>query len=248
MAKESGLGNALYINGIDVSGEARNWDVSSPVQMLDVTGLRKLANERITGQKACAFKWNSHFDPLSSGFAALKLLPYTDAVITLPHRETIGQTALCTVIKQIGYDPTRDDKGQVMFAVDGQSNGSFADWATMATAGIRTDTGATNGPGVDHGIIPPGSYGLQAYLQVFAFTGTSCTIKLQGSSDDGVGDAYADITGGAFTAVTAAPQGQVITTSRTQAVERYFRVVTSGVFSNIQFAVAVTVNDAAVAL
>jgi hypothetical protein len=248
MSKEHGLGNALYISGIDVSGEARNWDVGSPMQTLDVTGLRKAAYERITGQRACEFKWNSHFDPASAGFAALELLPYTDAVITLPHRETLGQAALCLVMKQIGYDPTRDDKGQVMFAVDGQSNASFADWAVLATPGMRTDTSGANGAGVDHGAAPALPVGLQAYLHVFALTGTNVVVKLQHSDDDAVGDPYTDVTGGAFTSVTAAPAGQTLATSRTLQIKRWVRVVSSGTFTSATFAVGVTVNDVAVAL
>jgi hypothetical protein len=248
MAKDHGLGNSLYISGIDVSGEARNWDVTSPVQMLDTTGLRKAANERITGQRSGTFKWNSHFDPLSAGYAALAALPYTDAVITLPHRETLGQVALCTVTKQIGYDPQRDDKGQVLFAVDEQTNASWADWGVLATPGLRTDIAATNGAGVDHGSTPALAVGLQAYLHVSALTGTNVVVKLQHSADDAVGDPYTDVTGAAFTSVTAAPNGQWLATSRTLQIKRWVRVVTTGVFTSATFAVGVVVNDVAVAL
>lgn len=243
MAKEHGLGNALYIGGIDVSGEARNWDVTSPVQTLDVTGIRKLAPERIWGLKSAAFKWNSHLDPLSLGYLSLSLLPRTDGLITLAHRETIGAPAMSVTAKQLGYDPVRDDKGQVVFTVDADSNEAFADWGVMATAGLRVDTTATNGPGVDHGAVPLNPTGLQAYLHVAAFTGTSVTIKLQQSSDDGVGDAYADVVGGSFGAISAAPQALRLVTARNQAVERYVRVVTSGTFTSATFAVALVVND-----
>lgn len=248
MSKEHGLGNALYISGIDVSGEARNWDVASPLQVLDVTGLRKAAFERIGGQKAGTFKWTSHFDPLSAGYLALSALPYTDAVITLPHRETIGSPALNLVSKQIGYNPTRDDKGQILFEIEEQTNASWSDWGVMATAGARTDTTATNGAGVDHGAAPAFAVGLQAYLHVVAFTGTNITVKLQQSADDAVGDPYADVTGGSFGAITSAPQGLSLATSRTQAVKRWVRVVSSGTFTSCTFLVAVVVNDVAVQL
>lgn len=81
------------------------------------------------------------------------------------------------------------------------------------------------------------SFGLSAYLQVFAFTGASVTIKLQESSDDGVSDAFADITGGGFATVSSAPAEEFIETSRTLTVERYLRLVTTGTFSEAIFAV-----------
>lgn len=243
MSKESGLGGALYISGVDVSDEARQWDLASPISPLDVTGLRQLAYQRIWGQRTASLSSMTHFDPLSTGYAALSALPRTDAVVTTPHRELIGSPAACLVVKQIGYDPTRDDKGQVLFKVDTQSNNSFVDWGNLATAGKRTDTTATNGAGIDHGAVPLGPFGLQAYLQLFALTGSNVTVKLQGSSDDGVGDAYSDIVGGSFGALTSAPQGARLITSRTQAVERYVRVVTTGTFTSVTFAVAVVIND-----
>jgi hypothetical protein len=112
------------------------------------------------------------------------------------------------------------------------------------TTGKRTDTAATNGTGVDFGDPSPAafSYGLQAYLHVFAFTGTNATIKLQQSSDNGAGDAWSDVVGGAFASVTSGPQAQRIETARDLAVERYLRVVTTGTFTSLQFAVATTVN------
>lgn len=248
MAKQTGLGQALYIGGVDVSSEARQWDVSSPLQTLDTTGLRSLANERIGGQKAAAFKWTSHFDPVSAGYAALSALPTGDKVVSMCHRETIGEPVMNLVTKLIDYGPTRDDKGQVLFAVDTVTNDAFADWGVLATPGQRVDTAATNGAGVDLGAAPPHTFGLQAYVQVVAFTGTNITVKLQGSSDDGVGDAYADIVGGGFTAVTAAPAAQKIATARGLSVERYVRVATTGTFTSCTFLVAVVVNEAQVDL
>lgn len=248
MAKESGIGNSMYIGGLDISAECRNFDIGSPVQTLDFTSIQEAAFERGFGQRAGTVKNTTHFDPLSLGYLGLSLLPTADAVITMPHRMLVGAPAMSMVVKQIGYDPTRDDKGQVLFDVEAQSDNSFADWGVMATAGKRVDTAATNGAAVDHGAVPLGSFGLQAYLQVFAFTGTNVTVKLQQSSDDAVGDPYADVVGGSFGALTTAPQSIRLATARNQAVERYVRVVTSGTFTSVTFAVAVVVNDVLVNL
>ena len=105
---------------------------------------------------------------------------------------------------------------------------------------MRTDTGAANGSSLDLGTGST-AFGLQAYLQVLSFTGTDATITIQESSDNGAGDAWAAVTGGAFTQVTAGPVVERIQTARDQTVERYLRVATTttGGFSDLQFVVAV---------
>jgi hypothetical protein len=65
-------------------------------------------------------------------------------------------------------------------------------------------------------------------FRLLSFTGTSITMKLQGSSDDGAGDAYADIAGLTSGALTA-PGVVVVTTTAT--LEAWKRVVCSGTFS-----------------
>ena len=90
------------------------------------------------------------------------------------------------------------------------------------------------------------SVGLQAYLQVFSFTGTSCTVTIQESSDDdGDPDTFTAVVGGAFTAATGRTT-QRIQTARALTVERYLRVVTSGTFSQCSFAVMVNRNPVSV--
>jgi len=70
------------------------------------------------------------------------------------------------------------------------------------------------------------------------------TIKIQESSDDGAGDAWTDVVGGAFTSVAEGPQVQRIETARDLAVERYLRVVTTttGGLTSVEFLVTVTKN------
>lgn len=93
-------------------------------------------------------------------------------------------------------------------------------------------------------------FGAQAYLHVIGFTGTDATVKLQHSSDNGGTDAYADITGGGFTAVTTGPQAQRIQTTRALPIKRYLRVVTttSAGFTSLEFLVAVVRNETEVLL
>jgi hypothetical protein len=248
MAKESGLGAAFYIGGYDVSGDVVGVnDLGGGPMLLDgSTGIDKLAFERIGGKRDGRTNITTWFNP-TAGFAHDRLgnLPTTDVHAQYWHRATSGRPVWCLLGKQANYDGARGEDGSFTFQASIMANAFGGEWCTGLTSGKRTDTTATNGTGVDvASAINAGSaaFGLQAYLQVFAFTGTSVTVKLQESSDNGVGDAWADVTGGAFTAATGIT-AERIQTGRTQTVERYLRVVTTGTFTNAIFAVAVCRND-----
>ena len=91
-------------------------------------------------------------------------------------------------------------------------------------------------------------HGAQAYLQAFSFAGTDVTVKLQHSHDNGSTDAFADITGGAFTQITSGPTVERIAVAAGTEIKRYVRAVTvtTGGFTSLVFAVAVNVNVTAV--
>lgn len=454
LSKQSGLGDALFVGGYDLSGDTQSLGaIGGGPAVIDVTGINKSAYERIGGLRDGRLEWTSYFnDGSNQAHPVLKTLPTSDVHLMYCRGTTLGNAAASLVAKQINYDGNRGDDGAFTFALQAQSNGYGIEWGRQGTAGIRTDTTATNGssisytggdayiqlPGssgntvttpdaaglditgdidiaakiapndwtpaadsyiiskytvtgnqrsyaliltttgtltlqwsndgtaalskastanlsalangatkwvratmdVDDGAgnhlvnfytsddgstwtqlgatvttagttsifastavleigsrnggtgdffagkffegwvktgiagtavarpiatvtgvsdatpltwtvngtaIPTNqtSYGLQAYLQVFGFTGTSVTVKLQESADNGVNDAWADVTGGAFTAATGVG-AERIATSATQNVERYLRVVTTGTFTNAQFAVNIVRNLSAV--
>ncbi len=247
MAKTSGLGMGLFVDGYDLSGDIGMIDgIAGPQETLDVTAIDKSAFERLGGKRSGQIDFTSYFNPTTArAHPVLATLPTTNRLITARIGTALGDPAVSLVGKQINYDPTREDSGALTFKVSAQSDGYGIEWGVLGTAGKRTDTGATNGTGVDLGTGTI-SFGLQAYLQVFSFTGTSCTVKLQSSSDNGVGDTWADITGAGFVAASTAPQAQRIATASNTAVERYVRVVTTGTFSECTFLVQVTRNDTAV--
>lgn len=242
MAKESGLGANFYVDQYDLSNDTNLLGrISKAANLIEMTGIDKLAMERKAGQLTGGMDIVTFWNP-TNAHTAYSTLPRTDRQLSYFHRATLAAPVASCIGKQIGYDPTRDNAGNLTAAVTAESNAYWLDWGLALTAGKRTDTTATNGTGVDFSIQgAPASFGLQAYLHVFAFTGTSVTIKLQGSSDNGVGDAFADITGGGFTLVSGVTKER-ISTGRTLAVERYMRVVTTGTFSSVTFAVSACVN------
>jgi hypothetical protein len=248
MAKESGLGAGLLLAGYDITGDvtALGRIGGGPKLTEACTGIDKQAYERLGLQRDGSMAVTSWFNPASNmSHDRLGNLPTTDVQAQYWHRQVIARPVACIVAKQANYDGNRASDGSFTFETEFPGNAFGLEWCTGLTAFKRSDTTATNGTGVDlaSGTFAGSStFGLQAYLQVFSFTGTSVTIKLQESSDNGGGDAFADVTGGGFTAVTAIGHER-IQTSRTQTVERYLRVVTTGTFSQCTFAVAVQRND-----
>jgi len=244
MVKSSGLGDNLYCDGFDLSGDVGAIDAigGGPVA-LGVTAIDKSAMERLGGLRDGGLEFTSFFNPSANQeHAALRGLPTTDRVVSYFRGTTLGGEAASLVAKQINYDATRGEDGSLTFKVQALANGFGLDWGRSLTAGKRTDSTATNGASVDHTDVST-AFGWQAFLHVFAFTGTSVTVTIQDSADDA---AFANLTGGAFTAATG-QTSQRLEGGRTATVRRYLRAVTSGTFSNAVFAVVFVRNLTAVA-
>ncbi len=192
--------------------------------------------------------WTSWFDKAAKEqHVALSPLPTADVQVMYFRGTTLGNAAAACVAKQVNYDPSRNADGSLTFDVEAQSNAFGLEWGTMITPGIETDTAAANGTGVENDAQASTSFGLQAYLQTFDFTGTDVTVKLQESSNDGA-DAYADITGGGFTQITSGDQHtERIATATNLTVEQFVRAITitTGGFSAFEFAVMIVRNEAA---
>jgi hypothetical protein len=244
MAKQSGLGDRLFVGGYDLSGDIGSLGgIAGGPDPLEVTGIDKSGMERIGGKRDGSIEFMAYFNDASGqAHPRLASLPATDVILSYCRGTTLGNAGAALVAKQLNYDGSRNEDGSLTFKVNALANGYGLEWGRQLTAGKRTDGSATNGTGVD--FAAASSFGLQAYLQVFAFTGTSVTVKLQESSDNGGGDAFADVVGGAFTIATGITTERIATSSAL-AVERYLRVVTTGTFSNAVFAVLVVRNDTA---
>lgn len=247
MTKQSGLGDRLLVSGRNLSGDIGSIGrVGGGPAPLDVTGIDKSGFERIGGLRDGAIEFSAWFNP-SPGAAhpVLKTLPTADVLVTYLRGVGIGSAAASCIAKQVNYDADRGDDGGFALGVQALANGFGVEWGEQATPGIRADAAPTNGASLDGGAAS--AFGFQAYLHVLAVTGTSVTVKLQESSDNGGGDAFADVVGGGFTAVTPAqaPTWQRIAAAPVS-LERYVRVVTTGTFSAASFVVVLVRNAAAV--
>jgi hypothetical protein len=240
MTKSGGLGDNFYSGGYDLSGDIGSVDkVQGGTKPIDVTGINKSAFERIGGVRDGAMSWKAFFNT-TGAHPVLSALPTADVVATYCRGTTLGSPCASVVAKQLNYDGNRGNSGEFTFSVDAEANAYGLEWGVLLTAGLRTDTAATNGTGVD--TTASASFGAQAYLQVTAFTGTDVTVKIQDSADNVT---FADVTGLTFTAVTAAPFTQRLATSNTATIRRYVRAITttSAGVTSVTFAVHLTKNE-----
>ena len=246
MTPRSGLGHALFVNGVDLSGDINSvGTIGGGNAPIDQTAINQKAMDRTGGIRDGRMEIVSYLNSVAAGSAheAFSSLSSTSDVLSYCVGTSLGDPVACLAAKRASYDGTRAQDGGLLFTTSALGAGFGLEWQELLTPGKRVDTVGTSGAAVDFaaGTV----FGLQAYLHVFAFTGTSATIKIQESSDNS-GDAYADVVGGAFGVVTTAPQARRIQTTRNLAVERYLRVVTTGTFSNLVFSVSVAKNVSAV--
>lgn len=241
MAKQSGLGARFYVNDAAFANDVRAVPtIEKGIETLDYTGIDKEAFERVAAKLRGRMAYQTMMNP-TGAHAEVSDLPRSDIQVSYFHRALVGVPAASMVSKQTDYRLNRAQAGDLLGDIDNLSNAHWLDWGLSLTAGTRTDTEATDGAAVDFNDWGGGSaFGLQAYLHVFAFTGTDVTIQLQSDDNSGFTSAT-NVTGGAFTTVTG-PTWERIETARNQATERYLRVSTSGTFSNVQFAVMAVIN------
>lgn len=160
-----------------------------------------------------------------------------DRVACWFHGSGVGNVAAGLVSKQINYDPNRAQDGSLSSTTQCLGVGHGLEYCEQLTAGKRTDASAANGDSFDAGA--SSALGLAAYIQVFSLGSGSPTVKIQESSDDDDADDWADVTGGTFGVVAANTAARIVT-ALDQAVEQYLRVVTTGTFTNLVFAVCYT--------
>jgi hypothetical protein len=251
MAKSSGLGDALLVDGYDLSGDTQEVKgVRGGPSPIDVTGIDKSAMERVGGIRDGAIEWTSHFNTAAShSHPVLSALPTTDRYVAYLRGTTLGNAAAACYSRQVNYDMTRGTDGKLTLDVQALADGFGVEWGYQLTAGLRTDTTATNGSTFDRqlfdlldlnggGLGTSTALSWQAYLFVTAFSGTSVTVTLQDSADNA---SYAGLTGGAFTAATTIG-AQRLAGASGATVRRYVRATTSGTFTSATFSVLFVPN------
>lgn len=240
MTKTHGLGDNAYVDAYDLSGDIQAIPrIGGGFTPLNLTDITQSAFERKGGVRDGTIAFTSYFDKAAgAAHPALSTLPTTDRIVTYAHIPALGNPAASMVAKQINYDPSRDQAGNLTIAVEAMANAYGLEWGLQHTAGKITHASADEETSVDG--LAATDYGLQAYLHVFSVGSGTPTFVIQESSDNGSSDAFETITGGSFT-ITAAGSER-IATAVDQTIERYLRVATTGTFTDAVFAVMVKRN------
>ena len=234
MAKSAGLSQQFFIGGYDLSGDVGAINsAGSPRGVLDVTAINKAGHERLYGLTDGQLEFSTWFDDAALlEHIALRGLPTTDRNVIWAFGGSIGSVAAMLVAKQINYDWTRGQDSSLAGRIACHANGTPLEWGNLLTPGLVTHAGATNGASRDDAA--SSASGIIGYIQCTAVTGTTVTVIIQESSDNGGADPWA--TKLSFTAITAAQSAERKTATGT--VERYVRVSSSGTFTSASIVVA----------
>lgn len=157
MSKQSGLGDNFYVGGYDLSGDINSLSkISGTVATLDVTAINESAMERLGGKRDGLIDFVAYFNP-TGAHPVLSALPTADVQASYRRGTALGNPAAEFIAKQIDYNPTRGADGALTVAVGLNGDGYGLEWGTQLTAGLRTDTAATNGTAVDQagGLVTP---------------------------------------------------------------------------------------------
>lgn len=240
--KQGGLGANFYVDGVNISGDiGQLTGLSTPLSVGMNTGIDKFAVERIALKKDGAISgqtwWNT-----TGVHAVMAGLPTADVLMSYwQYPLVIGGECLSMWSKLIDYAPVRAQDGMLTTQFSAQANGYGAEWGQSLTAGVRTDTAATNGTALDGTAAT--NFGAQAYLHVYSVVGTSMTVKIQDSADN---ITFADVVGLTFTTVNAGSRsGQRLQTANNATIRRYVRAITIGTFNPGSFAVELVRNPIA---
>jgi hypothetical protein len=240
MTKQTGIGTQLSVGGYLLGGDVQSITrVGGGPAALDVTDITQAGMDRLGGEFEGAMEGTVYFDPAAgASHEVFSALPTSSTLFSYHAGTAAGVAAANLLAKQVDYAGNRGTDGSFMYSVAAtESDGVPLEWGVMLSSVGQSLSGAGNVTSVDLGSASPGAFGAAFHLHVYSFTGTSVTFKIQESSDNAVGDAFADVVGGGFTAVTTAHQWQRIATGAIN-VERYLRVVASGTFSACTFSIS----------
>lgn len=237
MVKQSGIGDRLYVDGYDLSGDVGAIQtISSTRGEQDVTGLNKDAHERLQLLWDSELSFNSFYTgqtsdtPLVHAHERLKD-PSVMRYVTYMRGTTLGDFGFGLQAKQFSYQLNRGADAAILGTVTAKAgHGSGGEWGYILEDDTTQTTNA-NGTGLDLGATH-GVDNMAFYLHAFAFTGTSVTIIIQQDDNSGFSSAT---TYGSFTAVSGRSAQRLAVSG---APERYLRWRTnSGTFSSVQFAI-----------
>lgn len=147
MTKQSGLGDRFFVGGYDISGDVSALDtISTPIGTLDVTDITQSAHARLLGQRDGTMKFTTYMDVTAGAQAPpLPSMPTTDTQMIYCRGTAIGNPAASMQAKQVGYDPSRSNKGDITIKTAGEGNAYGIEWGEQLTAGLYLSPNSLGG-------------------------------------------------------------------------------------------------------
>ena len=234
MSKQTGLNSGLLVGASDISGDVGALTtIGSPRSVHLVTGIDKSAPERNLGLSDGIIEFAPWYNAVGA-HVDLAALPSTDIQVSAFLPKTQGSVVASLLAKQINYDWTRDQAGNLTGAVQALASAGVAlEMGVQLTAFLDTFTTAAATSSVDNRAATTGG---AVIVHCTAFTGTDLVIDLQESTDDGAGDAFADVDVSVQVTVTA-PGVQRLEIGEAIGVERYVRANITGTFTTADVAI-----------
>lgn len=232
MAKQTGLADAFYIDGHDLSGNITSVDtVATRKAVIETPTIGKTAMERLAGMGDGEISFTSWFDDGTNLLHdAVSGLPTTDVTVAYCRGTAADSAVAMLVAKQINYDYSRGTDKSLTANVQCLGNGNGLEWGVLfAAEATQSSSGSTASK--DDGAST--SDGLAAVLQIMDINSGTPTFKIQDSPND---SDWTDLVSFSAVANGNEPSAERVTVTGT--VNRYLRITSTGTFSNAKFIVA----------
>jgi hypothetical protein len=232
MAKQSGLGSALFVAQYDISGDVGAiGSASCPVAQEDVSSIADAATARIGLRRDGALSYNSFWNTaVGQATVVLDAIARTDTVTSWFVGSTVGNAAFSMVAKNIDFQTAFGTDGSLGAVTEAHANGYGGEWSGGGTGdGVLTTgkqsfaTGTVNGTSIDLGSVST-LFGAAAYLHVMTMPSGTAQFTVQDSADN---VNFTDVTGLAFTALTG-PGSERKQTAAGATIRRYVRLQGTG--------------------
>lgn len=218
----------VYLNQFDLSGVLNAASLKVEQETPVVTCFSDTGPRRVVGNYDHNQSLTGLFEPTDDGYdeQLQALLGSTsDLYLTQTFGITENSIAYDALVRLASLPLSGQAGGAVMRSFEAAGSGGLSRGRILRSA---TVTGTGNGTGYNAGATTSGQT-YRVMFRLLSFTGTNITMKVQESSDNGAGDAFADVTGLTSGALTAAG---IVVVSTTAATEAYKRVVISGTITS----------------
>lgn len=218
MSFKAGRNARVYFNEVDLSPYLHQADLSVTQENGDTTTFANAPwSTAIALVQSGTLGFEGYYDPALTQLPAA--LGVDSGVLTsCPAGGALGDLCRMALITATAYSETDAANGVVAIGWDTLAEGPIVAGKVMHA--MAEDTNTTTGSSIDDSAAT--STGWWAHLHVTAVDGGSWVVKLQHSTDN---SSWSDVTGGAFSAKTAAGYERLRSAASTTTLNRYRRYV-----------------------